>query len=69
MECLKLIKNAKANLVGFAAIIDRSSKKTLKIKNKIISHLRINVPTFRKNRLPKELKSIPITTPGSRFVK
>ena len=69
MECLKLIKNAKANLVGFAAIIDRSSKKTLKIKKKIISHLRINVPTFRKNKLPKELKSIPITTPGSRFVK
>ena len=34
MECLKLIKNAKANLVGFAAIIDRSSKKTLKIKKK-----------------------------------
>ena len=27
MECLKLIKNAKANLVGFAAIIDRSTKK------------------------------------------
>ena len=69
MECLKLIKNAKANLVGFASIIDRSSKKTLKIKKKIISHLRINVPTFKKNRLPKELKSIPITTPGSRFVK
>ena len=69
MECLKLIKDAKANLVGFAAIIDRSSKKTLKIKKKIISHLRINVPTFRKNKLPKEIKSIPITTPGSRFVK
>ena len=69
MECVELIKKAKGKLVGFATIIDRSSKKTLKIKKKIISHLRINVPTFRKNRLPKELKFIPITKPGSRFIK
>ena len=32
MECLKLIKKAKGKLVGFASIIDRSTKK--KIKNK-----------------------------------
>ena len=69
MECVKLIKNAKAKLVGFASIINRSEKKNLKIKSKIISHLKINVPTYKKNQLPKELKSIPITTPGSRFIK
>ena len=34
MECVELIKKAKAKLVGFATIIDRSSKKTLKIKKK-----------------------------------
>ena len=69
MECVKLIKKAKASLVGFASIIDRSSKKSLKINNKIISHLKIDVPTFKSNQLPKELKLIPITTPGSRFIK
>jgi len=69
MECVKLIKKAKASLVGFASIIDRSSKKSLKIKNKIVSHLKINVPTFKSNQLPKELRLIPITTPGSRFIK
>ena len=69
MECVKLIKNAKAKVVGFASIINRSEKKNLKIKSKIISHLKINVPTYKKNQLPKELKSIPITTPGSRFIK
>ncbi len=69
MECFKLIKKAKANLVGFATIIDRSSKKTLKIKKKIISHLKIDVPTFKANQLPKGLKLIPITKPGSRFIK
>jgi len=69
MECVKLIKKAKASLVGFASIIDRSSKKSLKIKKKIISHIKIDIPTFKPNHLPKELKSIPITKPGSRFIK
>jgi len=69
MECVKLIKRYKARLVGFASIIDRSTKKSLKIKTKIISHLKIDVPTFKKNRLPRELSSIKITTPGSRFIK
>ena len=69
MECVKLIKKNKAKLVGFASLIDRSIKKKLKIKKKIISHLKINVPTYKKNELPKDLKSIPITTPGSRFIK
>ena len=69
MECVKLIKDAGASLVGFATIIDRSAKKTLKIKKKIISLLKIEVPTFKKNMLPKSLKSVPITTPGSRFIK
>ena len=69
MECVKLIKKSNAKLVGFATIIDRSSKKTLKIKKKIISHLKIEVPTYKSNKIPKELDSIPISTPGSRFIK
>ena len=69
MECVKFIKKSKATLVGFAAIIDRSTKKSLKIKKKIISQLKIKVPTYKKNQLPNELKKIPITTPGSRFIK
>ena len=69
LECVKLIKKAKASLVGFASIIDRSSKNSLKIKKKIISHLKIDVLTFKANQLPKGLKLIPITKPGSRFVK
>ena len=69
LECVKLIKKSKASLIGFATIIDRSSKKTLRIKKKIVSHLKIDVPTFRKNKVPVNLKSIPITKPGSRFIK
>ena len=69
LECVKLIKKANAKLLGFASIIDRSTKKSLKIKTGIISHLKINVPTFTAKQLPQDLKSIPITTPGSRFIK
>jgi len=69
LECVKLIKKSNAKLVGFASIIDRSTKKSLKIKNKIVSHLKIEVPTYNLKNIPKSLKSIPITTPGSRFIK
>ena len=69
MECVKLVKKANATLLGFASIIDRSTKKSLKIKTGIISHLKIDVPTFKKNKLPEFLKNTPITVPGSRFIK
>ena len=69
LECVKLINKAKAKLVGFACIIDRSNKKDLKIKKNITSHMKINVPTYKKNKLPLSLKKIPITKPGSRFIK
>jgi len=69
MECVKLIKKANAKLVGFASIIDRSNKKSLRIKKKIISQIKIDVPAYKKNKLPKKLADIVITIPGSRFIK
>ena len=69
MECVKLIKKNKAKLLGFASIINRSNKKDLKIKRKIISQLKIEVPSYKRTNLPSDLKLLPITTPGSRFIK
>ena len=69
MECVKIINKAKAKLIGFASIIDRSTKKNLKIKKQIVSHLKIEVPTYKYNQLPQKLKLIPISKPGSRFIK
>ena len=69
MECVKLIKNSKAKLLGFACLIDRSSKKQIKIKEKIISQVKLNIPTYTKKNLPDFLKKIPVTSPGSRRVK
>ena len=69
LECVKLVNKFKAKPLGFACIIDRSTKKNLKIKKKIVSHLKIDVQTYKKNKLPKYLKSTPISVPGSRFIK
>ena len=67
LECVKLIKKSKAKLVGFACLIDRSKDK--KFKNKIISQVKLEIPTYNKNNLPENLKQVPITKPGSRFLK
>jgi len=66
LECVKLIKKYNAKLVGFACIIDRSNNKNLKIKKKIISQVKIKIPTFKKKNLPISLRNLPISVPGSR---
>jgi len=68
LECVKLIEKSGAKFIGFACIIDRSNKKSLKIKQKIVSQIKIDVPIYKKNKLPNSLKSIPITRPGSRHI-
>ena len=69
LECVKLIKKSGAKLAGFACIIDRSNNKSLKVKLKIISQIKLNIPTYKKKKLPSNLKNIPITKPGSRHLK
>jgi len=70
LECSKLVQKSKAKLVGYACLIDRSEKKNLKIKNKsIISQVKIKIPVYKGNNIPDELSKIPVTYPGSRFIK
>ncbi len=65
LECSKLVTSNDANIIGYACIIDRSNG-TSKIKDKIISQLELNIPTFTKDNLPKELALIEPVKPGSR---
>tara|TARA_B100000989_G_scaffold281365_1_gene245516 strand:- start:1017 stop:1598 length:582 start_codon:yes stop_codon:yes gene_type:complete len=67
LECVKLIKKSKAKLVGFACLIDRSDRS--KIKHKIISQVKLKIPTYNKKNLPSFIRNIPLTKPGSRFLK
>ena len=65
LECAKLVEASNAQIIGFACIIDRSQNKSL-IKNKIVSQLELNIPTYKKENLPDNLLSIKPIKPGSR---
>jgi orotate phosphoribosyltransferase len=65
LECSELVTANGAFIVGYGCIIDRSNGKS-KIRSKIISQVELNIPTFTKNNLPKELSSIEPVKPGSR---
>ena len=67
LECVKLIKKYDAKLVGFACLIDRTLK--TKIKKRIISQVKLKIPTYNKKEIPSYIEKIPVTKPGSRFLK
>ena len=64
LDCSKLVKNY-VIIVGFACIIDRSNGKS-SIKDKIISQVKLNIPTYSKDNLPENLLSLKPIKPGSR---
>ncbi len=68
LECSKLVETAKAEVVGFACLIDRTNGNSL-IDKKIVSQIEINIPTYKENALPENLISIPAIKPGSRELK
>jgi len=65
IECSEIVKINKANLIGFACVIDRSDNNVL-IKEKIGSQIKINITVFKENELPDKLKKISAIKPGSR---
>ena len=67
LECVRLIKRFGGKFVGIACLIDRSKK--LKMSKKIISQVKLDIPVYKRNKLPTPLKNIQITKPGSRYLK
>ena len=65
IECSKLVLKSKAKIIGYACIIDRSNGLS-QIKNKIISQIKINIPSYDKKKIPNSLKKIKAVKPGSR---
>ena len=65
LECSKLISSVGAKLAGYACIIDRTNDNS-EIKQKIISQVKLDIPTYSENNLPKDLSSIKAVKPGSR---
>ncbi len=65
LECSHLVESASANIIGYACIIDRS-KGMSAIKKKIVSQIELDIPTYSKDNIPKNLSSIEAVKPGSR---
>ena len=65
LECSKLADDVGAEIIGYACIIDRSSDKS-KIKQKVISQIKLDIPTYNKENIPKKLSMIKPIKPGSR---
>ncbi len=65
LECSKIVKDNNAIIVGYACIIDRSNDKS-EIKEKIVSQIKLNIPTYTEKDLPKNLSSLKAIKPGSR---
>ena len=65
LECSNLVLSAEAKIIGYACIIDRSNGKS-NIKNKIVSQIGIEIPTYKKDELPRHLEKIKPMKPGSR---
>ena len=45
LECAKLVSASEAEIIGYACIIDRSNGKS-SIKNKIVSQIKLDIPTY-----------------------
>jgi orotate phosphoribosyltransferase len=65
LECSELVKSVSAKIVGYACIIDRSNGKSV-LNEKIVSQVKLIIPTYTKDKLPKNLSSIKAVKPGSR---
>ena len=65
LECAEIIKSSKAELLGYACIVDRTESDCL-IKDPIISQVKMEIKTYKSNELPNELKNIKAIKPGSR---
>ena len=65
LECSKLVLDNKANIAGYACLINRSNGKS-SIKGKIVSQVELNIPTYTEENLPSSLSAIKAVKPGSR---
>ena len=53
-------------IIGYACIIDRQDNDQNVIKDKIVSQIKLDIPTYTKENLPKNLSTIKPVKPGSR---
>ncbi|MDE3060869.1 MAG: orotate phosphoribosyltransferase [Pseudomonadota bacterium] len=68
METVACIREYGAEPLAVASLIDRRAQNDVTLTLPLISLLRLDIPTYKPESLPDELKTIPAVKPGSRFL-
>lgn len=69
MEAVLCVDAYGAKAVMVASLIDRRGSNDVSLTLPLISLLKLDVPTYKPDALPEDLKNIPAVKPGSRFLK
>jgi len=69
MEAVACVAKHGAQAVAVASLIDRRSQNDVSLTLPLISLLKLDIPTYKPDALPEELKAIPAVKPGSRFLQ
>lgn len=67
-ECIAAITAAGGNCIAAACLADRSNG-TADVGVPLVSLVALEVPSYAEDAIPPELQAIPVTKPGSRFLK
>lgn len=67
-ECIAAANAAGGNVIGAAALVDRSGGKA-ELGVAFVALLELDVPAYREQDLPPDLQKIPAVKPGSRGLK
>jgi orotate phosphoribosyltransferase len=68
MEAVACVKELGAVPVAVASLIDRRAQNDVTLTLPLVSLLKLDIPTYKPDELPEELKAIPGVKPGSRFL-
>lgn len=67
-ECIEAIRAAGGECTGAACLVDRSGG-SADVGVPLVSLALLDIPTYADGEVPDELAAIPVTKPGSRFLK
>lgn len=69
LETVECIKAHGGSVVAEASLVDRSGGAADDLPFPLISLLKLNIKTYAADKVPEHLAAIPVTKPGSRWLK
>lgn len=69
MEAVQCIKECGGEPLAVASLVDRRGNNDTSLALPLISLLKLDIPTYKADNLPDELKKIEAVKPGSRWLK